>query len=181
MTVPLVVLALLSAAGGFAGIPKSLGGGNAFEHWLEPVFAPAADKLALSAPQGEIAEYVLMGLSVGVALAGWYVARIWYLDRKEIPGLLVRKLSNTYRVLLNKYYVDELYDGAVVRPALSGSELLLWKGIDVNVIDRAVNGAAQSTAAAGRVLRLIQTGVVRNYVLVFLAGVVLMMGWLLAK
>jgi NADH-quinone oxidoreductase subunit L len=84
-------------------------------------------------------------------------------------------------VLLNKYYVDELYDGAVVRPALSGSELLLWKGIDVNVIDRAVNGAAQSTAAAGRVLRLIQTGVVRNYVLVFLAGVVLMMGWLLAK
>jgi NADH-quinone oxidoreductase subunit L len=181
MTLPLVVLALLSAVGGFAGIPHSLGGGNAFEQWLEPVFAPAADKLAFAAPQVEIAEYVLMGLSVAVALAGWYLARMWYLKRKEIPGLLVRKLPNAYRVLLNKYYVDELYEGAVVKPAVRGSELLLWKGIDVNVIDRIVNGAAQITAAAGRGLRLIQTGVVQSYVLVFLAGVVLIVGWLLVK
>jgi NADH-quinone oxidoreductase subunit L len=181
MTIPLLVLALLSVVGGFAGIPQSLGGGNAFEQWLEPVFAPAGEKLAFAATHANVAEYVLMGLSVAVALAGWYIARIWYLRRKEIPGLLVRRLPTTYRVLLNKYYVDELYDGAVVRPALSGSELLLWKGIDVNVIDRAVNGAAQITAAAGRVLRLVQTGVIRNYVFVFLAGVVLMVGWLLAK
>jgi NADH-quinone oxidoreductase subunit L len=181
MTIPLLVLALLSAVGGFAGIPQSLGGGNAFEQWLEPVFAPAGEKLAFAATHANVGEYVLMGLSVAVALAGWYIARTWYLRRKEIPGLLVRRLPNTYRVLLNKYYVDELYDGAVVRPALSGSELLLWKGIDVNVIDRAVNGAAQITAAAGRVLRLVQTGVIRNYVFVFLAGVVLMVGWLLAK
>jgi NADH-quinone oxidoreductase subunit L len=129
----------------------------------------------------EIAEYVLMGLSVAVALAGWYLARMWYLKRKEIPGLLVRKLPNAYRVLLNKYYVDELYEGAVVKPAVRGSELLLWKGIDVNVIDRVVNGIAQITAAAGRGLRLTQTGVVQSYVLVFLAGVVLIVGWLLVK
>jgi NADH-quinone oxidoreductase subunit L len=69
----------------------------------------------------------------------------------------------------------------VVKPAVRGSELLLWKGIDVNVIDRIVNGAAQITAAAGRGLRLIQTGVVQSYVIVFLAGVVLIVGWLLAK
>jgi NADH-quinone oxidoreductase subunit L len=69
----------------------------------------------------------------------------------------------------------------VVKPAVTGSELLLWKGIDVNVIDRIVNGAGQITAAAGRGLRLVQTGVVRSYVLVFLAGVVLIVGWLLAK
>jgi NADH-quinone oxidoreductase subunit L len=122
-----------------------------------------------------------MGLSVAVALAGWYVARMWYLKRKEIPGLIVRKLPGAYGVLLNKYYVDELYDRAVVKPAVRGSELLLWKGIDVNVIDRIVNGAAQITAAAGRGLRLIQTGVVQSYVIVFLAGVVLIVGWLLAK
>ena len=181
MTLPLVVLAFLSAAGGFAGIPGSLGGGNAFERWLEPVFAPAADKIAFAAPHGVTAEYVLMGLSVGVALAGWYVARMWYLKRKDIPGLLVRKLPKTYGVLLNKYYVDELYEGAVVTPVLRGSELLLWKGIDVNVIDRVVNGAARITAAAGRGLRLLQTGVVQSYVLVFLAGVVLIVGWLLVK
>jgi NADH-quinone oxidoreductase subunit L len=181
MTIPLLVLALLSAIGGFAGIPQSLGGGNAFERWLEPVFAPAMEKLAPAVPQGEITEYVLMGLSVGVALAGLYVARMWYLRRKEIPGLVVRKVPAAYRILLNKYYVDEFYEGAVVRPAVRGSELLLWKGIDVNVIDRIVNGAAQITAAAGRGLRLIQTGVVQNYMLVFLAGVVLIVGWLLAK
>jgi NADH-quinone oxidoreductase subunit L len=122
-----------------------------------------------------------MGLSVAVALAGWYIARVWYLRRKEIPGLLVRRAPGVYRVLLNKYYVDEFYEGAVVTPALRGSELLLWKGIDVSVIDRVVNGAGQIAAAAGRGLRLIQTGVVQNYVLVFLAGVVLIVGWLLVK
>jgi NADH-quinone oxidoreductase subunit L len=181
MTVPLLVLALLSAVGGFAGIPQSLGGGNPFERWLEPVFAPANEKLAFAPPQREITEYVLMGLSVAVALAGVYIARMWYLRKKEIPGLLIRRFPGAYRVLLNKYYADEFYESTVVRPTVRGSELLLWKGIDVNVIDRIVNGAAYLTASAGRGLRLIQTGVVQNYVLVFLAGVVLIMGWLLAK
>jgi NADH-quinone oxidoreductase subunit L len=181
MTVPLLVLALLSAIGGFAGIPRSLGGGNAFEQWLEPVFAPATDRLAPVPPQGEALEYVLMGLSVGAALAGLYLARLWYLKKPDIPGRLVRSLPGPYRILLNKYYVDELYDGAVVVPVRKGSEILLWKGIDVNVIDRIVNGAARVTAAASRGLRLIQTGVVQSYVLVFLAGVVLIVGWLLAK
>ena len=181
MTVPLIILACLAACGGFAGIPASLGGGNAFERWLEPIFAPANEKLAVAAPQGEIAEYILMGLSVGVAVTGWYVARLWYLRRKEIPGRIVQRVPGAYRVLLNKYYVDELYNGAVVRPAVRGSESLLWKGIDIGVIDRIVNGVAQITAAAGRGLRLIQTGVVQSYVLVFLGGVVLIIGWLLTR
>ena len=181
MTVPLIVLAALSAIGGAAGIPKSLGGGNAFEQWLEPVFAPALDRLSSATGQGESAEYVLMGLSVGIALAGWYLARRWYLRRTEVPALLVKKMPRAYDLLLNKYYVDEFYEASVVRPAVRGSEMLLWKGIDVNVIDRIVNGTALATAAAGRGLRLIQTGVVQNYVLVFLAGVVLIVGWLLAR
>ncbi|HTY59966.1 MAG TPA: NADH-quinone oxidoreductase subunit L [Bacteroidota bacterium] len=181
MTLPLVVLAVLSAVGGFVGLPPSLGGGNAFEQWLEPVFAPAAEKLALAPPAGEMTEYLLMGLSVAVALAGWYAARTWYLKRPEIPGLLVGRAPGIYRILLNKYYVDEFYDAAVVRPAVRGSETLLWKGIDVGVIDRIVNGVARITAAAGRGLRLVQTGVVQNYLIVFLAGAVLVVGWLLAK
>ncbi len=181
MTIPLVVLALLSAVGGFAGIPQSLGGSNAFGHWLEPVFAPALEKLGPAPAQGEITEYVLMGLSVAVALAGWYLARLWYVKRTEIPGTLVRKLPGAYGVLLNKYYVDEFYEGAVVKPVLGGSESLLWKGLDVRVIDGIVNGVARALGAAGRGLRLIQTGVVQNYVLVFLAGVVLIVGWLLAQ
>jgi NADH-quinone oxidoreductase subunit L len=181
MTVPLVVLALLSAIGGFAGIPRSLGGGNAFEQWLEPVFALANDRLAPAPPQGEVLEYVLMGLSVGAALAGVYIARLWYLKNPGIPARLVRRLPGPYRILLNKYFVDEFYEGAFVGPVRKGSEILLWKGIDVNVIDRIVNGVAQLTGAAGRGLRRIQTGVVHSYVLVFLAGVVLIVGWLLAK
>jgi NADH-quinone oxidoreductase subunit L len=181
MTVPLIVLAVLAAVGGFAGIPRSLGGGNAFEQWLEPVFAPAADKLASGAAEGGITEYVLMGLSVAAALSGLYLARLWYLKDTRIPGALVKRFPGVYRVLLNKYYVDEMYDGAVVRPAVKGSEMLLWKGIDINIIDRTVNGIAKITGAAGRAFRLIQTGVVQTYVLVFLAGAVLLVGWLLAK
>jgi NADH-quinone oxidoreductase subunit L len=181
MTVPLLVLALLSAVGGFVGVPQSLGGGNSFEGWLEPVFAPAAEKLAAAAPYGDLTEYVLMGLSVAFAITGWYFARRWYLTRKEIPARLVQKAPGAYNLLLNKYFVDELYDGAVVRPLVRGSELLLWRGIDVNVIDGIVNGSARLTAAVGRAFRRVQTGVVQTYVIVFLAGVVLLLGWLLAK
>ena len=181
MTVPLVVLAVLSAVGGFLGLPESLGGSNPFERWLGPVFARADEKLALVAYPGAFTEYFLMACSVAIALTGIYFAYAWYMRHPEVPGSLVKRFGGVYRVLLNKYYVDELYDGAVVTPAVKGSEMLLWKGVDVAVIDGIVNGLARAAGAAGRALRLVQTGVVQNYVLVFLTGAVLLVGWLLAQ
>ena len=180
MAVPLVILALLAAIGGFAGLPESLGGTNPFERWLEPVFAPAGEKLSLVAYPGAFTGYILMGCSVAIALAGAFLAYTWYLKGRDVPGALVRRFAGLYRVLLNKYYVDEMYDGAVVRPAVKGSELLLWKGVDVAVIDGVVNGLARAAGAAGSALRRVQTGVAQNYVLVFLTGAVILLGWLLA-
>jgi NADH-quinone oxidoreductase subunit L len=181
MTIPLVVLALLSVIGGFAGVPASLGGGNAIEHWLDPVFEHANEKMALPGHGVEPIEYVLMVLSVLVALGGVFLARSWYLRRQEIPLKLTQALPRAYQLLLNKYYVDEVYDAAVVTPMVKGSEKLLWNIVDVHVIDWLVNGLARLFGAVSGTVRLLQSGIAQHYMLVFLAGVVFILGWLLVK
>jgi NADH-quinone oxidoreductase subunit L len=179
MAVVLVVLAALSVAGGFVGIPASLGGGNAIEHWLDPVFAPAS-RILLAAPHGhDPMEYVLMALSIAVAAAGILLARRWYLRDKSVPENLARAWKPVYTLLLNKYYVDEVYDAGVVRPLVGGSEHLLWKRLDVGVIDWSVNTLARLVGWLGGVLRRVQTGVTESYMFMFLVGVVAILGWLL--
>jgi NADH-quinone oxidoreductase subunit L len=181
MTIPLIVLAALSAIGGIAGIPASLGGGNAIEQWLEPIFEQANLKLAYSG-HGEVTlEYVLMAVSVAVAISGILIARRWYLGRKEIPEDLARRVPGVYNLLLNKYYVDELYDATVVTPVVKTSEHLLWRIVDEKMIDWLVNAIARATAAISRVVRMVQTGVAQSYVFVFLLGVVAIMSWLIFK
>jgi NADH-quinone oxidoreductase subunit L len=161
-------------------IPPSLGGGNAFEHWLEPVFERAHAALAHAPHAVEPTEYLLMALSIAVALSGIWGARMLYLRRPELPEQLRQRFSGAYRILFNKYYVDEAYDAAVVNPLVKGSERLLWKGIDVGLIDRLVNGTAALFASLSRVIRLVQNGVVETYLLVFVLGVVATLAWLLA-
>jgi NADH-quinone oxidoreductase subunit L len=181
MTIPLMVLALLSLVGGFLGVPASLGGGNAIEHWLDPIFERANDRLAAGGHGSAVLEYGLMILSVAVALAGIFLARAWYLKGRKTPDRLAEAAPAGYALLLNKYYVDELYDRAVVTPLVSGSEKLLWKIVDVAMIDWLVNAVARGVAAVSRTLRLAQTGVAHNYMLVFLTGVVAIIGWLLTR
>ncbi len=179
MTIPLIVLAALSVVGGFVGLPASLGGGNAIEHWLDPVFERAQEALA-SAPHGvEPVEYVLMALSVLVAAAGILGARRLFLKRRDIAQRIETRKPRWYTVLFNKYYVDEIYDAVVVTPTVKGSERLLWNLIDIGIIDWLVNGTAQAIAAVSRVGRMVQTGVTQGYVFVFMLGVVTILGWLL--
>jgi len=179
MAAVLVILAVLSVVGGFVGVPASLGGGNAIEHWLEPVFAPAAGVL-LEAPHGhDPVEYLLMALSVAVAAGGIVLARKWYLRTRGVPEELARRWKPAYTILLNKYYVDELYDAGVVRPLMGGSEHLLWKRLDVGVIDWTVNALARLVAWIGSMIRRVQTGVTGSYMFIFVLGVVAILGWLL--
>jgi NADH-quinone oxidoreductase subunit L len=179
MTVPLIILAVLSVAGGFVGVPESLMGSNALEHWLEPVFAPAYDKLHVSPHPIEITEYLLMALSVAVAAGGIYAARYVYLRRAELAEQWKAKYALAYRVLFNKYYIDEAYDAAVVTPTVKVSEGLLWKGVDVAVIDGIVDGSAKLVAFAARGIRLVQTGVAQQYAAVFVGGILFILLWLI--
>ncbi len=181
MTIPLVILAVLSLVGGFAGLPESLGGGNGLESWLEPVFRRAEEKILIAGTTSGSTEYLLMALSVVVALSGVVIARFWYLRNREIPDRLSAVLPKAYALLSNKYYVDELYTATVVTPVIKGSEKLLWKVVDVGMIDWAVNALARTLGAISRVTRRVQTGVAQSYVFVFILGVVAIVGWLLAK
>jgi NADH-quinone oxidoreductase subunit L len=181
MTSVLVILAVLSAFGGFLGVPASLGGSNMIEHWLAPVFDRAERIMALPGHEAHVVEYVLMALSVGVALAGIFLARSWYRSKSDAPDRARQKMRGAYAVLLNKYYVDEAYEAAVVTPLVKGSERLLWKGLDVGVIDWTVNAVAKSAEAFSRFVRLAQTGITETYVFVFLLGVFVILGMLISK
>lgn len=181
MTLPLIILGGLSIIGGFAGIPRSLLGGNAIQQWLDPIFASANSKLMISEHRVELGEYVLMALSVGVALAGIYAARLIYLRRTEIVEGLVERYNKVYKLLLNKYYVDEAYDAAVVNPIVKVSDSILWKGFDIHIIDGLVNGTASLIGISAQWLRKIQSGVAQNYALVFIGGIVFVLTWILLK
>ncbi len=181
MTLPLMILAGLSIAGGWLGIPASLFGGNWLEHWLEPVFAPANRKLLLGGHDIHAIEYLLMFLSVAVAAAGIYGAWMVYRKRTEIAERLAIRFRTLYRVLFNKYYVDEVYDAAVVNPIVKVSNDYLWQGFDVAVIDGAVNGSASLVGRLAQVLRRLQTGVAQTYTIAFVAGILFVITWLLVQ
>jgi NADH-quinone oxidoreductase subunit L len=181
MTVPLMILAGLSAIGGIVGIPRSLLGGNSIEHWLEPIFASANSKLMISEQRIVWSEYVLMTLSVAIAIAGIYAARMIYLKRIEVASALVERYNKIYKLLLNKYYVDEAYDAVIVNPIVNASDKMLWKGFDVRIVDGLVNGSASLVAITAQWARKIQSGVAQNYAIIFIGGIVFILTWLLVK
>ncbi|HKQ20327.1 MAG TPA: NADH-quinone oxidoreductase subunit L, partial [Candidatus Eisenbacteria bacterium] len=140
MTNPLLLLAVLSAIGGFVQVPL-LEGGQRLGAWLAPVFADAArihghggEAHAAHNPGLEIA---LMAISLLVALAGIFVAHRLYVADPAAPKRLADRVAAFYRTLFNKYWIDEIYDARVVQPIRRGSERL-WHGFDAAVIDGAV-------------------------------------------
>jgi NADH-quinone oxidoreductase subunit L len=177
MTGALIILAGLSVVGGFVGIPHWSG----IEHWLDPVFSPAQYKLMSGEHSGGIMEYMLMAVSVGIAAAGIYIARWIYLRRIEIVASIQHRYPRIYRLLLNKYYVDEMYDATIVEPAIKTSEEILWKIVDVALIDGIVNGSAKVIGAIAQTFRKIQTGVAQSYAIVFIGGILFVITWLLLK
>jgi NADH-quinone oxidoreductase subunit L len=179
MTVPLMILAVLAVAGGWVGIPHVLGGHNYFEEWLAPVFAHATEGAAHGeAHASEALEYLLMAASVGVALCGILLAWYLYRVRTSMPGEIAGRVPGLYDLVLNKYYVDEIYDAAIVRRIVNGS-IWLWEAFDVAFIDGIVNGIAALVNGAGARTRRLQSGVVGNYALSLLLGAVILVGFLI--
>jgi NADH-quinone oxidoreductase subunit L len=186
ITTPLIILAVLSIAGGWIGIPAALGGGSHFHHFLEPALA-AGDAGAGAGHHPFIGEYAAMGITLVVvlgsaALAWWiYSTRLaavtarsaLYLSGPEAGGLA----GALYRIVNRKYAVDEIYDALVVRPVRYGSRDYLWP-FDKWVVDGAVNIAAEVTLVAGAILGWVQNGNVKRYLVGMAVGVALVIAFL---
>ncbi len=175
MTIPLMILGFFSVVSGFIGVPEAFGIKNLIHHWLEPVFEDASAKLTFEYAHSSIEEFTLMALSVLVGVAGILLARYLYLRKIDLMRKLTQSFSVIYKLLHNKYYVDEIYDFIVVKPVTWGSEKLLWRFFDVKIIDGAVNGSARITFLISSVLRFIQNGIVQFYAVVFILGILIIL------
>jgi NADH-quinone oxidoreductase subunit L len=143
--------------------------------------APEAAAGAHAAPEaGEDTELLLMGVSTGLALAGIGLAAYFWLRNRAAAAGIARAFAPVHTLLLNKYYVDELYDAVVVRP-IGAMSVGLWKGADAALIDGSVNGVGQTVQRTSSVLRLLQSGSIRAYAASLFLGVVLILGWYLLR
>jgi NADH-quinone oxidoreductase subunit L len=207
MAIALVALAVGSILAGYLGLPHVLGGSNRLDTFLEPSFV--ADVTLASARTGEPAGIVgprpasaeqtraertravpaieetpglelgLMAVSTVIALGGIGLAVFLFLKEPRAADPGGERLGFVRRLLVNKYYVDEIYDLMIVRPIRAVAELGLWKGIDVRLIDGALDGLGSGFSALGGVVRRVQTGSVRTYAASLLLGVVLIIGYYL--
>ncbi|NQW30169.1 MAG: NADH-quinone oxidoreductase subunit L [Ignavibacteria bacterium] len=183
MTVPLIILAVLSVVGGLVGIPHVLGHylhiPNLLESWLEPVFAGGSALIRQHTGDHTSTELTLMTVSTVIAIAGIMLARSIYSGGPEKSDALKQKFSTLHKILWNKYYIDEIYHMAFVGPILAASRDFLWKIVDVVVIDGIVNGSATVVGATASVLRKAQSGVAQNYALVMLIGIMALLSLVL--
>ena len=181
MVIPLVVLAVLSVTGGWIGVPGALGGSNRFEKFLGPVFhstAAAFDtehraggEMALAERETEgpepqtrpATELAFSGMSVLVALLGFGLAWLLYYRNPQLPQRIASSLGGFYQAVGHKYYVDELYATLLVKPLIAGSALILWHGIDQDVIDATVDNSAHGAHEVSDSIRHMQSGNVRSY------------------
>ena len=196
----LIVLAIGSVVAGYVGVPHALGGENRLVAWLAPSFAPPSVAVAGGGQAGEVAgglqagevagglqasgagaapELTLMAVSSAIALIGIAIAALIWLRRPEIAASMAKRHPGLHRLLLNKYYVDEVYDAAVVQPIRVGSRDALWRGLDERVVDAAVNGTGALVAGGAGVLRRLQSGSVRAYASSMFLGVVVILGYYL--
>ena len=157
MTLPLIILAMLSIVTGYLGIPEFLG----------PMFETHAGGAAHEGGAGIIIMVVATAMGL-IGIAGAYYV---YVLNPTLPDRFARQWQSLYRGSLNKWYVDEAYDRTIVRPTLFAATEL-WKRVDVNVVDGAVNGVARAIAWGGWLLRLLQSGQAQHYALGMALGAV---------
>jgi NADH-quinone oxidoreductase subunit L len=171
MTTPLTILAVLAIVGGLIGLPHL----SAIEGFLEPVFAHHEAVHASG-----ILEWVLMALSGIVAIVAIILAQYMYLVNPGLPGRLSERYASLYKLLSNKYYVDEIYGTIIVKPFLRLSAFVK-SVLEDEVVDGTVDRVAFGVGGASQILRRIQTGYLRSYALAVLMGVVLIVGYFITR
>jgi len=168
MTVPLMILAFLSLTGGWFALPALFGGKDYFADFLSPVFGA---KEAAAGEASASVEHILSVVAVAAATAGLLVVWRMY-SAKPKRGAS----EGLHKLLYNKYYIDELYQAVVVGPLMWLSQNVLWKVVDVGVIDGTVNGIASGTTAVGDTVRHTQSGNTRSYAVWVLVGALVVFG-----
>jgi NADH-quinone oxidoreductase subunit L len=165
MTVPLIVLAILSAIGGVIGIPEALGGSHWLSHWLSPVIKHVGES------PDHATEYMLMAVSVVGVLISIAIAYSKYVKQNHIPVPDEAKRSGLANLSYNKFYFDEIYDALIRKPldAISG---FFYKIVDNKIVDGIVNGFGWTATEASKGLRLLQTGNVGFYIFMMVIGII---------
>ncbi len=172
ITVPLMILAVGAVAAGWVGIP--------------PIFLEHADRIGeflapvLGHPAGEgshAEELAVMGISIIAGLAGILIAYIMYIRKTDLPGKLGAMFQPVYRLLYNKYWVDELYGKTIVQPTLKASDRIILGFFDAKIIEGIVNGVPALIGAFSRRFRTIQTGLLSSYGLAMVLGAMFIIGF----
>jgi NADH-quinone oxidoreductase subunit L len=166
MLIPLVILAVLSICGGWAG-------GERFDKFLAPVLhsdftAHSADEVGGTTPASEQKEHsgletLLEAVSVLAALSGFFLAWLFYQRRPQLPQEIAHALGGFYETVVHKYYVDEIYAAVFVKPLIDGSTRILWHGIDQDVIDATLDNSAEGAREVSDAVRHMQSGNLRSY------------------
>ncbi|HVQ13426.1 MAG TPA: NADH-quinone oxidoreductase subunit L [Vicinamibacterales bacterium] len=176
MAWPLIVLAIGSIVAGYAGLPHVLWGSDWFARFLEPSFSGVV--IGEAADAAEL-EGTLMIVSTVVAVSGIGIAMYFFLKHRDAATVVAARFAGLYRLLVHKYYVDEIYDATIVQPIRIVSQEGLWKTVDVRAIDGTVNLVGRVVEGSSQELRRTQTGSVRAYAASLFLGVVLILGYYL--
>ena len=165
MLLPLVVLAILSFAGGWIGVPVALHGSNHFEHFVEPVFQSAGtlENVTSAGHESHTTEIALAAVSVATAAAGFLFAFwLFYYKKPGTAAALAAKAKPAYALVANKFYVDEVYDAVFVTGLLGFTRLFL-RGFDVLFVDGAGKFLSWVALDMGEAVRRVQSGNLRSY------------------
>jgi NADH-quinone oxidoreductase subunit L len=185
MTGPLLVLGVLSAAGGWLNFPEIVheflpfGPVATLEHWLAPVVQGPTELVLAGAPAlpDHSTELVLIAIATAAGLAGIITAVVLLKPARLVPRTQAPEERGVERILANKYYVDEAYDRTIVQPVVRGSQRLLWRGVDQGLIDGAlVNGSAWFARGLAWVGAQFHTGQVGAYAWAIVIGVIAILG-----
>ncbi len=179
MTIPLIILAVLSAVGGFIGVPKSLGGHHWLEGFLTPVFQKSAS-MANETTSVAVSEISLMIISVTGAIVALIYAWFRYVKNSSIPVADDEERPALADVSYHKFYIDELYDN-IIRKPLDSLSVFFYKVVDCMGIDGIVNGLGKGSIEAGKGLRLLQTGNVGSYIFMMVVGIIAVLVYMLVK
>jgi len=161
MTIPLILLAILSIVGGWVGVPLAFGGHNEFEHFLDPVFNPTTHIAEHVASRN--AEPILAAASVLTALLGLYFAWLFYYKKPGTAAALAERIKPVYSLLDHKYWVDEIYGRFIVAPLFIVSRYVLGGLIDTGIVQGSAAVATGTTRGAGSIVRRMQSGNIRSY------------------